>query len=99
MYTVMVAMTLYFLFKRGNVWANSRLALCYTLFMTVCAMLWFYASNRLDEVATIEYLVPTASSQLAIADYCSSTDLLSSTTSFMMQFASDLLMVSDQVPS
>jgi hypothetical protein len=92
----MVAMTFYFLFKRGNVWTNNRVAFCYTSFMAVVTTAWYYTTARVTEVVAIEYLAPQFSSQIGLADSCAVTNMLGSTLSLLMMITSDVLMVRER---
>jgi hypothetical protein len=94
MYTVIVVMTLYFLLKRGNVWAKNRVALCYTVCLAVVTTAWYYTTARVTEVAAIEYLAPQFSSQIGIADSCAVHNMLGSTLSLLTMIGSDVVMVS-----
>jgi hypothetical protein len=94
MYTVMVVMTLHFLFQRGKPWVNNRLAFSYTIGMAVLTTVWYYTNARVTEVSAIESLVPQFSSQLAIAEGCGATNMLGTSLSLVMMISNDVLMVS-----
>jgi hypothetical protein len=93
-YTVMVIMTLYYLFRRGNAWSQHRLTISYTITMFCITVAWYYSQTRIDEALTIETLAgPGVSSQISVGESCGPLDNASSTLSTLQFWGNDILMV------
>jgi hypothetical protein len=92
MYTVMVILTFYYMFKRGNVWTQHRVTLCYTIFMLCVTVGWYYSQTRMDEAESIETLAGSA--EVSVGDSCTPLDYISNTLSLLQFWGNDVLMVS-----